>query len=68
MSQNLRNQPSEHQGNSGRSAENWKGSRYYGFEGMNYEQRRPSYSPQQVSNNDKEDINSGGSEKRRDEL
>ena len=59
MSQNMRNQPGEGDTSSGRQADNRERSRYEGFEGMNYEQRRPSYSPKQ-STNDKNDISYTG--------
>jgi len=67
MSENLRKQPCEGGGHLGRSAgESRERPHYEGFEGMNYEQRRPSYNPGQVntSKNDNKD-NKG---KRRDEL
>ena len=64
MSQNMRNQPGEGHSNTGRAAgENREKGRYESFEGMNYEQRRPSYSPQQVSNNEKNESNGSGSGK-----
>ena len=49
MSENLRKKPAEGEGHKERSShENRNRSRYQseGFEGMNYEQRRPAYSPQ----------------------
>ena len=50
MSQNMRNKPGE-QENSGRGNEGHERKRYEGFEGMNYEQRRPPYNPQRTSGN-----------------
>ena len=67
MSQNLRNQPNEDQLSSGRgSNENQFRKRNEGFEGMNYEQRRPPYNPKHGSSSDRNDDNGNG--KRRDEL
>ena len=69
MSQNSRNTQGEGPANSSRSfGENRDSSRYEGFEGMNYEQRRPLYSPQQTGNNTKENMEGSGDGKRRDEL
>lgn len=69
MFQNTRNQQGDGPGNSGHSFnDNRDRSRYKGFEGMNYEQRRPSYHPQQTSNNDKENTVSGGDGNRREDV
>lgn len=67
MSQNMRNQPSDSQGNSGRgSDENQDRKNYEGFEGMNYEQIRQPYNPHHTGNSSRND--SKGDGKRRDEL
>lgn len=67
MSQNMRNQQSDSQGNSGRgSGETEDRKNYEGFEGMNYEQRRQPYNPQHINDNGRND--SQGNNKRRDEL
>lgn len=68
MSQNMRNEPSDSQGNSGRGSSNESQDRqnYEGFEGMNYEQRRQPFNPQHTGNNVGGD--SDGSRERRDEL
>jgi len=69
MSQNLWKLPSDVQLDSGRGA---NGSRerkqYEGFEGMNYEQRRQPYNPQQVANRNVDDVSDGGNNQRREEL
>jgi len=68
MSQNMGNQPSDSQGNSGRGSNNSQDSkRYEGFEGMNYEQVRQPYNSNHNSNGTRSDDSSGGS-KRHDEL
>jgi hypothetical protein len=67
MLQNMRNQPSDSQGNSGReSKDTQERKNYEGFEGMNYEQRRQPYNPQSIGNNRRN--NSGGDSERHDEL
>jgi hypothetical protein len=67
MSQNMRNQPSDSQGNSGRGSEEAQDRKNYeGFEGMNYEQRRQPYDPQHISSSGGNDSN--GNSERRDEL
>jgi hypothetical protein len=67
MSENLRKQPCEGGGHLGRSAvENRERPRHEGFEGMNYEQRRPSYTPRQASTSKNDSNKDKG--KRRDEL
>lgn len=67
MSQNMRNQPCDSQGNSGRgSNETQDRENYEGFEGMNYEQRRQPYNPHHIDNSSR--TNNEGSSKRRDEL
>lgn len=67
MSQNLRNKPSDNQGNSGRGSDDApERKNYEGFEGMNYEQRRQPYNPQHTGNGHGE--NSNGNSERRDEL
>jgi hypothetical protein len=51
MSHNLRYQLNEEKASSGRTVnENNGRPSGDGFEGMNYEQRRPAYRPQQVNN------------------
>ena len=61
----LNNRPDESGNNSERcSAENRERTRTEGFEGMNYEQRRPSY-PGQTTPEKNDDRSKG---KRRDEL
>jgi hypothetical protein len=67
MSQNMRNQPSDSQGNSGRGSDDMQDRKNSeGFEGMNYEQRRQPYNPQYTSNNGGNDSNNNS--ERRDEL
>jgi hypothetical protein len=67
MLQNLRNQPGDSQGNSGRGAdETQERKNYEGFEGMNYEQRRPPYNPHHTGNSNGND--GDGNSKRHDEL
>jgi hypothetical protein len=67
MSQTLNNRPDESGNNSERgTGENRERVRYEGFEGMNYEQKRPSYPPQTTTG--KNEINRGSKGKRRDEL
>lgn len=67
MSQNSGNEPNENVGRSGRrSNDSLENTRYEGFEGMNYEQRRPPY-PTRSDDNNRKDVNSG-SNKRRDEM
>lgn len=67
MSQNLRNQQGDSQGNSGRgSNESQERKNYEGFEGMNYEQRRPPYNPHHTSSGSRSDGDSNG--ERREEL
>lgn len=67
MSQNMGNQPSDSQGNSGRgSTEAQDRKNYEGFEGMNYEQRRQPFNPQHMSINNGNENN--GHRERRDEL
>jgi len=56
MLQNKRNE-NERQNSSGHSGENRERNGGDGFEGMNYEQRRPSYNPQQVNNSNTNDNN-----------
>jgi hypothetical protein len=54
MSQMSWQQPGENENNDrSASRENKEKSRYEGFEGMNYEQRRQPYKPQHASNNKK---------------
>jgi hypothetical protein len=66
MSQNIGNRQSDSQGNSGRgSGEIEDRKNHEGFEGMNYEQRRPPYNPQHINNHGN---NSQDNSKRRDEL
>ena len=66
MLQNMRNQPSESQGNSGRESNtNRERKDYEGFEGMNYEQRRQAYDPKHIGNSENDNESSG---KRRDNL
>ena len=60
MSQNSRNQPGERQGNPGRGDDQQDMKRYEGFEGMNYEQRRQPFNPQQTANNQNRDEESSG--------
>ena len=53
MSQDLRSRPDEGRDSSGRLGDKEQGRNWFdGFEGMNYEQRRPAYSPQRISNSD----------------
>lgn len=60
MTQNMRNQPSDSQRNSGReSNSDAERKSYEGFEGMNYEQRRQPYNPQHISNDENEQESSG---------
>jgi len=67
MSENLRNQPDGGYDNSGRSSyESREGNRHEEFEGMNYEQRRPAYNPQQTRTRNNDNNSEKG--KRRDEL
>jgi hypothetical protein len=67
MSQNMRNQPGDSQGNSGRgSSDNSERKNYEGFEGMNYEQKRQPYNPPHADNTSGNDSN--GNSKRHDEL
>jgi hypothetical protein len=67
MSQNMRNEASDSQGNSGRGSNDTQERRNYeGFEGMNYEQRRQSYNPQHTSNSIANDNDSNS--KRHEEL
>jgi hypothetical protein len=69
MSQNTRNRQGEGPGNTGRSLnDNRGGSRYEGFEGMNFEQRRPAYHPQKASNKDKDNREGGGEGNRREDV
>lgn len=50
MSQDMRSRPDEGRDSSGRADDKEQGRNWYeGFEGMNYEQRRPAYSPQRIS-------------------
>ena len=66
MSQNMRNQPSDNQGNSGRgSNETQERKNYEVFEGMNYEQRRQPFNPQHLNYNTAND--NDGNSNRRDE-
>ena len=67
MSQMLNNRPDESGNNSERcSGESRERSRYDGFEGLNYEQKRPSFPSQpDASKNDTDKDHKG---KRRDEL
>lgn len=68
MSHDLRNRPDEGRDSSACSDNGARGrSRFEGFEGMNYEQRRPAYSPQRISNSDRNGSNED-KRKRRDEL
>ena len=68
MLQNMRNQPSDSGGNSGRgSNEMQERKNYEGFEGMNYEQRRQPYNPQYTNNNRGKDSDSNN-RNRREEL
>ena len=60
MSQNLRNQPGEGQRNTARGDEQKERSSYEGFEGMNYEQRRQPFNPQQMSNKRNQEDESSG--------
>ncbi|MGZ5287793.1 MAG: hypothetical protein ACXWB9_11430 [Flavisolibacter sp.] len=55
MSQNMRNQPGEGQGNSGRGDEHQERKRFDGFEGMNYEQKRQPFNPQHTTNSRNQD-------------
>jgi hypothetical protein len=67
MSQNLGNPKGEGQHRPSHSSdESREGSRYEGFEGMNYEQRRPLYSPHQVNKGNLEGNAQNG--QRRDEV
>jgi hypothetical protein len=67
MSHMLNNRPDESGNNSERSyGDNLQRTRGEGFEGMNYEQRRPSYPAQ--SNTEKNDPSRSSEGKRRDEL
>lgn len=67
MSQNTRNQQGDSQSNSGRgSNDTQERKNYEGFEGMNYEQRRQPYDPQQIGNCSSN--GSTGSNERHDEL
>ena len=67
MSQNLRNQPGDSQGNSGRGLnETQDRKNYEGFEGMNYEQIRQPFNPQQSSSSSGND--SDDNSKRHEEL
>jgi hypothetical protein len=60
MSQHSRNQPSDRQGDSNNGSGDRSGRNpYEGFEGMNYEQRRQPYNPQQA-NQDRNSNGSGG--------
>jgi len=55
MSQNMRNEASDSQGNSGRGSNDTQERRNYeGFEGMNYEQRRQPYNPQHIGRNNED--------------
>jgi len=67
MSQDLRSRPDEGRDSSGRGDKTQDRSRFEGFEGMNFEQRRPAYNPQQISNSDRHGSNND-KPKRRDEL
>ena len=67
MSQELRDQSNEGQ----QGPDNPSGkdrTRYEGFEGMNYEQRRGPYDPQKIGHRNKDNIKGRNSEQRRDEL
>lgn len=66
MSQNSRNQPRDVRDSSNNS-ERGKRNLPDGFEGMNYEQRRPAYVPQRVGN-EKGQILNGSEDKRHDEF
>lgn len=67
MSQMLNNRPDESGNNSARySGESPEKSRYEGFEGMNYEQKRPSFPTQPTSSKNGSHNDHKG--KRRDEL
>jgi hypothetical protein len=67
MSQDLRSRPDEGRDSSSRAGDKVQvRSRFEGFEGMNYEQRRPAYSPQRISNSDRNGSNESKG-KRRDE-
>lgn len=60
MSQDLRNRPDEGRDSSERAGDKEQNhSRFEGFEGMNYEQRRPAYSPQRINNSDRDGSNVG---------
>jgi hypothetical protein len=62
MLQNMRNQPGEHQENSGSTpAESQDRNRFEGFEGMNYEQIRQPYQPHSVKNTNSDDSQQSGS-------
>jgi hypothetical protein len=67
MSQNMRNQPGDSQGSSGRGSKDTQERKdYEGFEGMNYEQRRQPYNPQHITNN--RSGNGDGNSERHDEF
>ena len=51
MSENVRNQPGESQGRPDRASDGPRRTRFEGFEGMNYEQRRQPYNPQRKKEN-----------------
>lgn len=60
MSQDLRSRPEDERDSSGRMDDKERGRSWFeGFEGMNYEQRRPAYSPQRISNSDRGDSSVG---------
>lgn len=67
MSQNMRIQPSDSQGSSGRASnETQERKNYEGFEGMNYEQIRKPYNPQYRRNSRAK--NNDGDSKRHEDL
>jgi hypothetical protein len=60
MSQDTRNQPSERQRIPDRASNiNQDRKRYEGFDGMNYEQRRQPYNPQNTNNKKRNEVNNG---------
>lgn len=69
MSQTMRNQPGEGQGNPGEASNTDQDKKCYeGFEGMNYEQRRQPYDPEHANYKRRDHINSGDDANRRSEM
>ncbi len=69
MSPNLRNQQSDGQASSGRSSnENLERKKREWFEGMNYEQRRQSYTAQKINRIVDDKSEDGNDARRRNKL